>query len=258
MGSAIVACMLKSGHFRPSQVSTVIPSDSPHLQVAKDLGIEVIFDRVDSLDSFDIIIFAVKPQTLPEIMPYYKSLIGDRSDKLVVSIAAGKKIEFFKSYFPKAPIVRVMPNINVTIEKGATVGYSSLNLNAEYKKQIEKIFGSAGFYSWIDDESKMDLVTAVSGSGPAYYFLFTELLSKVGEELGLSKELAKSLAKNTFIGSAAMLEESDYDPSVLRQMVTSKGGTTEAALKSLNNNNLQEIIKLAVESAIKRGNDLSK
>ena len=258
MGSAIVACMLKSGHFRPFQVSAVIPSNSPHLQIAKDLGIKIIYDKIDSIEEFDILIFAVKPQTLPEILPHYKALIGDRSDKLIVSIAAGKKIDYFKSYFPKAPIVRVMPNINITIEKGATVGCASLNLSSEYKKQIEKIFGSAGFYSWIDDESKMDLVTAVSGSGPAYYFLFTELLSKVGEELGLPKELSAELAKHTFTGSASMLEESNYDPSILRQMVTSKGGTTEAAVNSFENNELRKLIKLAVESAIKRGNDLSK
>lgn len=259
MGSAIVASMLNSRHFTPSQISTVIPSESPHNEVVKSLGINIYYDQISSLEKFDIIIFCVKPQTLAEIMPTYQSLMKKSSEKLIVSIAAGKTIEYFKSFFPNAPIVRVMPNINVTIAKGATVGCKTSNVSPEQKNQIEKIFSSSGFYEWIDEEAKMDLVTAISGSGPAYYFLFTELLAKIGEDLGLPKELSINLAKHTLTGSASMLENSNYSPSMLRQMVTSKGGTTEAALNSFcSDDKLYHAIKIAVESAVKRGNDLSK
>lgn len=258
MGSAIVSGMLKSPDFNAEQISTVLPPLSPDiLKVQNSLKIR-IYNELPKNKDFDIIFFAVKPQTLPSILPIYKeALRGKRA--IIISIVAGKSAAYFREFFPNAKIVRTMPNLNAMYGKGSTVGIYDKALTSNEKETIEKIFTSIGHFYWSEDESVMDAVTAISGSGPAYYFAFTEYLTAAAEKIGIPKALAKNLAEETFIGAAEVLSKANKSPAELRAAVTSKGGTTEAALESFNKEDaFSKLIQNAVTSAKNRAKELSE
>jgi pyrroline-5-carboxylate reductase len=257
MGGAIVSGMLESKNFKANQITAVLPSHSQDfLKLSQNFHIN-LKTEYEKDEIADIVIFAVKPQTLDEIIPEYAPLISKNST--IVSICAGKTIQYFSKYFLDHEIVRTMPNLNAMVGKGSTVGYSNKEITKEKKEVIEKIFGSIGSFTWVNDENIIDPVTAISGSGPAYYFLFTELLAKAGEEIGLPKELAMKLARETFIGSAAVLEKSEQRIEDLRQAVTSPNGTTEAALKTfISNEELSKLILQAAKAASDRAKELAR
>jgi pyrroline-5-carboxylate reductase len=256
MGGAIVSGMLRSKNFQVEQITAVLPLHSfDYTKVSESLKIKVI-DNLPKDAKADIIIFAVKPQILNEILPTYQNLISEST--LLVSICAGKTLKYFAQYFPKNKIVRTMPNLNAIAGAGSTVGVANTELSAEQNKAVEQIFKSIGSYTWIEDEKLIDPVTAISGSGPAYYFLFTELLAHAGEKLGLPKHLAEQLAQETFIGSGAILASGTKAPKEWREAVTSPKGTTAAALDTFNSDNiLQKIIEDATNAASNRAKELA-
>lgn len=258
MGSAIVSGMLKSHDFKVEQISTVLPSLSPDtIKIQNSLKIRIYNDLPKNKD-FDIVVFAVKPQTLPSILPVYKDALKSKKP-LIVSIVAGKDIKYFQEFFPHQKIVRTMPNLNAMYGKGSTLGMCNQELSSEEKGVVEKIFNSIGHFYWTDDESHMNAVTAISGSGPAYFFAFTEFLTKAAEKIGLPAELAKNLAEETFIGAAEVLSKSKKSPTELREAVTSKGGTTAAALDTFNkNSSLEKLVFDSVTAAKNRARELSE
>ncbi len=256
MGSAIVSGMLRSKNFQVEQITAVLPLHSfDYTKVSESLQIKVI-DNFPENTQADVLIFAVKPQILSEILPEYQKKISQ--DTLIVSICAGKTIKYFSDYFPHNKIIRTMPNLNAMALKGSTVGIANTEISEIQKSTVEKIFRSIGSYTWIEDERIIDPVTAISGSGPAYYFLFTELLAIAGEKLGLPKQLAEQLARETFVGSGAILASGNKTPKELREAVTSPKGTTEAALDIFNSDHvLQKIIEDATHAASNRAKELA-
>jgi len=257
MGSAIVSGMLDSKKFTSNEITALLPEENNDAkELVSKFNISIIHELVSNND-VDVLIFAVKPQILDEIMSEYAGKISPNA--LIISICAGKTVSYFEKHFPHNNIVRTMPNLNSMIQKGSTVGIANNKLPENHKNIVESIFESVGSYTWLDDEDLVDIVASISGSGPAYFFLFTELLAKAGIKHGLGEDLANKLAIETFIGAAATLEQSGELPSDLREAVTSKGGTTAAALGVFNDSDvLGELIKSATKEAVAKAKILSK
>jgi pyrroline-5-carboxylate reductase len=256
MGGTIIEGMLQTKQFSVDEVSVVLPPNSPNIQnVEKKFGIRV-YQRFPETN-FDAVLFAVKPQTLSEIVSQYQEFLKQSQNTLVISIVAGKTLGYFKKYFSKQPVVRIMPNLNALARYGSSVGCASQELTFEQIIGIEKMFKIIGSFTWVEEEL-IDAVTAVSGSGPAYFYLFTECLMKAANELGIEKNLAAKLATETFIGSAMVAKGSPLDISKLREAVTSLGGTTESALAVFNaEEKLFKLVKAAAAAATKRAKELA-
>lgn len=218
-----------------------------------DEGFSLANDIKD-LHQVNKLVIAVKPKDIDAVL---KELKGLPKEILVISVAAGIKIEKIEKLFPENPIARVMPNTPVQIGKGVSVISVNDKVTEEKIENVSKIFRTLGDIL-ILPESNMDAVTALSGSGPAYVFLMIEAMAEAGVKVGLSSELAKELARDTVYGAGALAKYSDSDASDLRKWVTSPGGTTEAALKSFESSNFKEIVAKAIEAGVKRSIELSK
>ncbi len=208
-------------------------------------------------DDCDIVILAVKPQIMDDICGRLKQILP--ANIPVLSIAAGKNIAYFQKHMGiDTPIIRTMPNTPAAIGKGMTALYATDNVTSAQKDMAYALMRAVGQALWLDDEALMDAVTAVSGSGPAYVFYMIEAMAKAGEKVGLSGDQAMQLARQTVIGAAALADDVQNTPaSILRQNVTSPGGTTEAALNILMQGDFQDILDSAIEAAFKRGKDLA-
>ncbi len=205
----------------------------------------------------DVIVFAVKPQTLADMVDDYQAYPA----ALVVTIAAGKPIAFFEQHLGNgAKVVRAMPNTPAAIGKGITVACANQNVSAAEKDRAAKLLGAVGEVLWAEYESQLNPVTALSGSGPAYIFLLIETLTQTGVNIGLPQEMAEKLARQTVIGAAALAESDAATPAeTLRKNVTSPGGTTEAALKVLmSDSGIQDLFNRALKAATRRAEDLSR
>jgi pyrroline-5-carboxylate reductase len=199
----------------------------------------------------------VKPQIIEGVLQDLAPRIS--GETLVYSIAAGKTLSDIAKHLPAGTaIVRAMPNTPVLVQNGMTALIANEHVSEEQKKALNALVSGTGTVAWLDDESQMDAVTAVSGSGPAYLFWLAECLVKAGIAQGLSSELATTLAKATIDGAGSMLASFDTPPSQLRENVTSKGGTTAAALEVLmSDDGLAPLIDAAIEAAAKRSKELS-
>ena len=204
----------------------------------------------------DTIVLAVKPQDMRSAVA---SLKGRLRDHLVISIAAGIRLQDLSRWLGGYPkLVRVMPNTPALIGAGIAGLYAGEAVSQGERSRAEAILGAVGKTVWVDDESLIDPVTAVSGSGPAYVFYFIEALEKAGVQLGLAPEAARTLAIQTFVGAARLAAESTEPPGTLRERVTSKGGTTEAALKVFAADDLAGRIGKALKAASDRGAELGQ
>jgi pyrroline-5-carboxylate reductase len=252
MGGALLEGFAKANHecditvLEPSVIINKLPEVSYYQSVSElEEGI-----------SFKYVVIAVKPQVIEQTMPEYQNVI--ESDALIMSIAAGKDLAFFEQLFPGHPIIRMMPNLPVTIGEGATVAVPNEQVTQEHQSFSNQLFSSTGKLFWEQDESIMDAVTALSGSGPAYIFHFIECMMDAAEELGLSADLAKNLAYQTALGSVALASQSSYTATQLRKQVTSPKGTTEAALKVfMDSDELKSLCLKAMQAAKDRSKELS-
>lgn len=219
---------------------------------------ETVTEIAENLVKTDICILAVKPQVMKDVCAVLKPLITPNC--LILSVAAGQNIGNFESYFgEQQPIIRIMPNTPAAIGKGMSVAVANAHPTNEQKDLSTKLLECSGKVEWVEDETLMDAVTAVSGSGPAYIFYLIEALTKAGENAGLDADMAMTLARQTVIGSAALAEQdADTPASTLRENVTSPNGTTQAALDVLMDGRLQEIYNEALIAARERGKELSK
>ncbi len=259
MGEAILDGIVSEGRALPRDI-VVSDVDSAKLNRVKSVyKVDVTFNSSTVAKQSDVIIVAVKPQ---DISPALSAISGclDKK-KLLISIAAGVTIKRICSILGQgAPIVRVMPNMSVLIK----MGFSAFSLSkgargnsAKAARRITReIFGSIGDVVEVK-ENDLNAITAISGSGPAYFFYLVEVLIKSGVKLGLTRDTAKKAALKTAIGSAELLCRSGDDPSVLRKKVTSKGGTTEAAFKVFKKRRLEEIMHSGVKAAKERSKELS-
>ncbi len=205
----------------------------------------------------DLLILAVKPQILDEALAPIKQHISPEC--CVLSIVAGKDIDTLSSYFDKKqPIMRVMPNTPASIGQGASVAIANKMVSSQRRQQVSALLEYLGSLHWIEDETLMNAVTALSGSGPAYVFYLIEVLSKAGCNIGLPQNIAEDLARQTVIGSAALAgKDNDIPAATLRQNVTSSGGTTQAALDILMDGRLESLFHDALKAARIRSKELN-
>ena len=254
MGGAMLSCWLKLDLFK-----NVFVIEPVNAQGSWDEPVQFLKNAADIPSAFtpDVVIFAVKPQTLPDIIADYRRFKG----ALFISIAAGKNLDFFSTHLGHdQAIVRAMPNTPASIGQGATAAVANQNVSTAQRAVTEKILSATGTFCWVKDENLMNAVTALSGSGPAYVFLLIECMTAAGIELGLPPEVAEQLARQTVIGAGALAaHEPHTSATTLRTNVTSPGGTTEAALKILmaDQDGLQKLISRALTAARDRGVELS-
>lgn len=217
-----------------------------------------IFPDLDSVPktvSPDVVVLAVKPQQMADILPAYAKRFGEKP--LYLSIAAGKSVAGLKKILgEKANIVRAMPNTPALIGEGMTALCAAASVSAAQKEIATQLMEAAGAAVWVEDETLMDAVTAISGSGPAYLFLFMEALQHAAMQCGLSEALAETLVRQTVKGSALLAGKEDF--AALRKQVTSPGGTTEAAVKMLQGKGFEKLICDAAVAAMQRAHELNK
>jgi len=258
MGGALLSRLLDQG----LDPRGVIVQDPEPTGASADLLADRAIDVLPVIDELTqppaVILLAVKPQVMDSVLPQVARLAGP--DTLYLSIAAGRRLAGLEAHLPKgAALVRAMPNTPAAIGRGVTVAIANAAVSPVQRALAAKLLGAGGHVVWVEDETLLDPVTAVSGSGPAYVFLLTECLAEAGRAAGLSAELAERLARHTVIGSAALLEHSDLDAAELRKNVTSPGGTTAAALEILGGpDGLKALLVAAVAAATKRGRELAK
>ena len=210
------------------------------------------------INKFDIIIFAVKPQIADRVLSEYKDF-EFKKNSIISSIIAGKKIIFFQKRLKNAnQIVRIMPNMPALIRNGISCFVSTNNLSNKNKKTINQLFLKVGKTLWLNNESQIDKATAVSGSGPGYVYALINSFEKGAQKLGFSKKQSRELVLTTILGSIYLMQETKKEPYDLEKSIAVKGGTTEAGLKNLKNNNIDKIIYKTYMSAYKKAKILGK
>lgn len=253
MAAALIGGMKKKG-FSAAGIQVVEPLAEGRERLTAAFGVRTTPVLDAAALSCEVLILAVKPQQMREaVAPMAAKLTG----QLVISIAAGLRTADMSRWLGgHRRLVRTMPNTPALIGAGITGLYADPSVDQEGRDKAEKILAAVGRTVWIDDEAQMDAVTAISGSGPAYVFYFIEAIEAAARQLGFAEPAARLLAVETFLG-AARLAESSADPvALLRERVTSKGGTTEAALKSFDADRLRETIERGVHAAAARGREL--
>jgi len=206
------------------------------------------------LEESDACIIAVKPQDFENLC---KEVSVDLSNKLVISIMAGVSIERIERLLNAKKVVRVMPNLPLRIQKSLSGWIASKGVSEEEKKSVRKLLKEFGAEVEVDKEEKINMITALSGSGPAYFFRLAEILAIAAKKYGFNDEEARKIAESTFLGAAELLKTSGERSCVLREKVTSKGGTTEAAFKSMDSNNIEKIVLEGIEAARRRADELN-
>jgi pyrroline-5-carboxylate reductase len=225
--------------------------------LAHEFGIDVYTDNEEAASNADVLVLAVKPQVIKDVCTGLRAVAQSRKP-LVISIAAGIRIDQLQLWLGDGvAIVRCMPNTPALIGAGATGLCANAHAGATQRDFAKSILSAAGFTAWIDDEALMDTVTALSGSGPAYFFLLVEALENTAVEQGLPRETARALAVQTCLGAGRMLAEDVAAPEELRRRVTSPDGTTAAALDSFAASGFAAMVARAVAAATARGVELS-
>ena len=255
MGGAL----LRSWVNRPDIGSIYIVDPSGVPDDLKDSKIAFHVKRAADIEfeSCDLVVLAVKPQIMEMVCTELANI--KPVNVPVLSIAAGVTISNFQSWLgAETPVIRSMPNTPASIGQGISALCTNKYVNDEIKALSEQLLSAAGKTVWIEDEEKMDAVTAISGSGPAYVFYFIEALTKAAIEIGLPQDVAEQLARQTVVGAGALAgSNNDITASTLRENVTSPGGTTAAALDVFMDGRLQDIVTEAAQAAEKRGKELS-
>lgn len=245
MARAIISGLNQNG-FKMANITVLELDAQKRLELAQDLNVQVT-DTYAEFHDTDVIVLAIKPQQLKQVCAQLKPII---SSQLIVSIAAGVRSKDISHWLGEyKAIVRVMPNTPAQIQAGVSALYAMPLVTETQRDQANKILAAVGKTLWLNDEAKMDAVTAISGSGPAYVFYFIEALEEAGISLGLETEEAKMLALQTFAGASLLATQSHTDVKTLRAQVTSKGGTTEQGILSLASANIKDIISKAAKAA---------
>ena len=258
MASALIAGL--AGKLTAGGNIHVIDPHAPSLdKLQAQFGVTTAPAADDALRAANVIVLAVKPQSMREVAAQLLPFLDAGKAPLVLSIAAGIRAVDLSRWLGGYPaIVRAMPNTPALIGMGITGMVASSGVHAEQKEQADAILGAVGKTVWLADEAQIDPVTAVSGSGPAYVFYFIEAMQEAARELGLSEEQGTQLAIATFTGAAQLAANSTEPVSVLRERVTSKGGTTYAALTSMEDSGVRAAIIKGIKAAAARGRELGE
>jgi pyrroline-5-carboxylate reductase len=253
MGSAMLDGWIARG-LAPKRIAVLEPQPGKAIKARAGRGLAL--NPKGKVAAAAAVVIAVKPQTAPEAVPPLARYVGKNT--LVLSIMAGRTIGFLEKALPGAAIVRAMPNTPAAIGRGITVACPNGKVSARQRKLASDLLAAIGTVEWASNETLMDAVTAVSGSGPAYVFLLAEAMTKAGIAAGLPADLAATLARETVAGSGELLHRSPLDAATLRQNVTSPGGTTAAALAVLTGPaGFDELLTKAIAAATRRGRELA-
>jgi len=256
MAASLIGGLIADG-WDPARIRVADSSAERLQQLSQQFPIYTSSDNCNAADQADIIVLAVKPQVMQSVTRELTSLVA-KQQPLVISIAAGIPAGALGNWLGKSTaIVRTMPNTPAMVQSGATVLYANAHVSEEQRSIAESILRAVGVAIWIDNEALMDAVTALSGSGPAYFFLFMEALQAAGQQLGLPQETARLLTLQTAFGAAKMALESTKDAATLRHQVTSPGGTTEHAIKAFQEGELEALVSKALQAAAKRSHELA-
>jgi pyrroline-5-carboxylate reductase len=255
MAYALISGLIESGYSKNN-----IKASDPNKDLLSlrhdEFKLEIFTDNSKLTTACDVIVLAVKPQVLPSVCKAIKDNIGHKP--LVISIAAGVRVNDINRWLGgKSSIVRVMPNTPALLGKGAAGIFANDSVSDAQKDLSKEILDSVGDCFWVDDEKLLDAVTALSGSGPAYFFLFIESMTKAGVALGLDEETAQKLSIQTALGASVMASNSkDISPRQLRSNVTSPNGTTQAAINSFHDQNFAMIVSHAMRAAFERSREM--
>jgi len=258
MAEALISSIIAAGVYTPACIYVSDIRADRLKELAGKYKVHTTTSNAELASKVDILILSIKPQNMDEALESIKAVFR-RKETLIISIAAGIKVAKIAEVLGEAAIVRVMPNTGVLIGEGASVLFANEKARPLLSK-AERIFAAVGTADTVENEELIDVVTAVSGSGPAYFFLFAEEMVKAAIELGLPADIAAKLVLQTAKGSILLAVEADKrgeSLSELREKVTSPGGTTEAALKVLADDDFGELIKAAIRRARDRSRELS-
>ena len=256
MARSLASGLIKNG-WQAGQLSLSDPELTQREAVETALGVNAYADNSEVAERADILVLAVKPQILATVARALTSAV-QKKQPLVISIVAGVRIEDIDRWLGGGlPIVRAMPNTAALIGSGASGMYANKNVNEAMRNQAESILRAVGVTAWLETEDLLDVVTALSGSGPAYFFLVMEALEQAAIESGLEPKQARLLTIETAFGAAKMALEGREEPAQLRRRVTSPGGTTEQAVKVLEAGGIRRLLKDAMKSATNRAREIA-
>ena len=256
MASSLAGGIIAKG-FDPLNITLTDVNDTQLAQVRSQLQVNTSRDNLSACQKADVIVLAVKPQVMDQVIPPLKPVVTLRKP-LIISIAAGVTLAQLENWLGNdAPIVRCMPNTPALVEAGATGLFANANVSEAQREQARSIMNAVGLALWVDNEDQIDAVTALSGSGPAYFFLVMEAMMAAGEALGLPAQAARQLTLQTALGSAQMAITGSVEPAELRRRVTSPGGTTERAISIMEEQGLRETFLAALKGAYDRSKELA-
>jgi pyrroline-5-carboxylate reductase len=255
MGRALIGGLIRRGT-RAEDIAVGEAWEDARLALQRDFGVRTTADNTDAVSNASLVIIAVKPQDVRAAVASLAPVL-QKNRALLLSVAAGIRTTALEKWCGAGvPVVRAMPNRPALVGAGATALFAGANVQESERKRAEEVMRAAGNVVWVESEEDMDIVTALSGSGPAYFFLMAEAMTQAAVGCGLQKDAALQLAIGTLHGAGLMAQESDGDLARLRAEVTSKGGTTEAALRTLEAAEFRKIIARAIEAAAARSREL--
>lgn len=256
MARSLVGGLVADG-VPPASLVVAEPDPARRAELAARFGVAVTGDNAEAAGSADVLVLAVKPQVLPGVAEGLAGVLAGRAP-LVVSVAAGVRTDPLGQWLGGGvPVVRAMPNTPALLRCGASALFAGVGVDDAQRELAEAILRAVGAVTWVDDEALMDVVTALSGSGPAYFFLLMEAMADAAAGLGLPAAQARLLTLETALGAARMAIESEDDVADLRRGVTSPGGTTEAALDRLRADGFPALVARAIEAATQRSRALA-
>lgn len=255
MANSLIGGLIAKSY--PADAITVTdPLEANRQQLASTFGVQTSTDNAAAAASAEVILLAVKPQVMQTVTETIAGALGHRP--LIISIAAGISMASLEQWLSAdLPIVRCMPNTPALVQTGAAGLFANGQVSDQQKQLASDILNAVGTSCWLQTEAEIDAVTAVSGSGPAYYFLIMEIMQEIGEELGLSPEVSRQLTLQTALGAAKMAISSDVDAAELRRRVSSPGGTTERAIQAFEAGDLKALFREAMNSAVKRAAEMA-
>ncbi|WP_290783800.1 pyrroline-5-carboxylate reductase [Halomonas sp.] len=256
MASAIIGGMIDSG-YSPYAITATSPSDAFLEPVHERYGIHTNTDNVAAVTQADVVVLAVKPQMMKEVCEGLASVI-QRRRPLIISVAAGLDAATLEGWLGgDLAMVRCMPNTPALVGAGASGLFANAGVSEEQRRLATELMEAVGLVEWVEEEALLDAVTAVSGSGPAYFFLMFEAMEESGVKLGLPAETARRLAMQTGFGAAKMAMASDNTPAELKRNVMSPGGTTERAVEHLEEAELRRILSEAMDACAERAREMA-
>lgn len=258
MGASLVAGLIQHG-LRAERIWAADIDEEKIAALHKNFNIHITVQNAIAVAAADVVIFALKPQQFPQTLADLQTIIAERKP-LIISIAAGITISSIRKRLANLPlsIVRAMPNLPALIGAGVTALYADNHVSETERFRASQILGGIGIVVWLQTEDLMDIVTALSGSGPAYFFHIFAILQESATDLGLPKDIASLLTLQTALGAAKMAIESGKSLAELKQSVSSPGGTTERALQVLEEEQLHRILARALSAAKQRAEELAK